>query len=73
MYLLIVGAPMMGAMLMGLGGRYIGRRGGNMIGVVSTLIGGMVAILAGYEVVLCGAPTYIHGGGWIDIGDLTVD
>ena len=62
----------MGAIIVGLLGRYIGRRGISVVVLVSSLIGVLVGLLVGYEVVLCGATVYITIGEWVRIGDIVV-
>ena len=62
----------MGAVIVGILGRYIGGKGINIVILLGTLIGVIVAILQGYEVLLCGATTYISIGEWVKIGEVEV-
>lgn len=62
----------MGALIVGLLGRYIGGKGVNIVIMGGSLIGVIVGLLQGYEVILCGAATYISLGEWVNIGEVVV-
>lgn len=62
----------MGALIVGIWGRYIGGRGVNIVIIGGSLIGVIVALLQGYEVLICGCTTYITIGEWVRIGEVEV-
>lgn len=72
MYLLIVLLPLIGAILSGFGGRFLGKKGA---GIVATSLLGITALfswLAFYEVGLCQSPVYLKIMPWIESGMLDV-
>ena len=62
----------MGAVLGGVMGRRLGGVGVIVTVIVGSMVGVMVSLLQGYEVLLCGASTYVELGDWVRVGVLEV-
>lgn len=71
MYLLLVLLPLIGSIIGGFGGRWIGRSGSSLI--TTTLVGftALFSWIAFYEVGVLSSPVYIKLFPWIDVGLLT--
>lgn len=66
MYLSILALPLFGSAVAGLLGRKIGVTGAHIITTGSLMITTVLALVAFYEVGLCGSPVSIQLGSWID-------
>lgn len=66
MYLLIVLLPLLGAITSGFFGRYIGKRGSQIITTTTTATASLLSFIVFYEVALSGSPCYIKLFTWID-------
>jgi len=69
MYLLIVGLPLIGAIIGGFFGRFLGSRGSALVCSTCVGIAGILSLVAFYEITLCGAPCVIAVGPWL-VSDL---
>ena len=67
MYLAIVGLPLLGAILTGFTGRFIGKEGAKIISTFSVALSGLLSCIAFYEVGLLGSPCYVRLMTWIDV------
>lgn len=67
MYLAIVGLPLLGAILSGFTGRFIGKEGAKLISTFSVALSALLSCIAFYEVGLLGSPCYIRLMTWIDV------
>lgn len=65
MYLLLVFIPLLGTILAGFGGRWIGGFGAGRITTFGVAISFFLSLVAFYEVALCQSPTLIRVGPWI--------
>ena len=66
MYLTIVFLPLVGSMIAGLGGRWVGPIGACLVTTTCLLISFFFSCIVFYEVGLCGAPCHIHLLDWFD-------
>ena len=66
MYLSILALPMFGSVVGGLLGRKIGVTGAHIITTGCLITSALLAIVAFYEVALCGSPVSIQLSSWID-------
>jgi len=66
MYLTIVFLPLVGSMIAGLGGRWVGPIGACLITTTCLLISLFFSCIVFYEVGLCGSPCHIHLLDWFD-------
>lgn len=68
MYLLIVVLPLVGTLVTGLGGRWIGRKGANIFSTACVVMCCVFSIISFFEVGLCGVPCYLSISPWISSG-----
>lgn len=66
MYLTLLVLPIIGSIVSGFLGRKIGVTGAHIITCSCLIISAFLAIVAFYEVGLCGSPVSIHLSSWID-------
>lgn len=66
MYLLIVFLPLIGSIISGFFGRFIGKKGAGIITVSCLLITAFLSLCSFYEVGLSSSPVYINLFTWID-------
>jgi NADH-ubiquinone oxidoreductase chain 5 len=64
MYLLILLFPLMGSLLAGLFGRFLGFKGGALVTTTAVLISTLLSLIAFYEVALCGSHCTVSLGSW---------
>ena len=67
MYTLSVFLPLMGSLLAGLGGRWLGAQGACWVSTTGVGVACLIALLAVYEVGVCGSPVSITLAPWMDI------
>merc|ERR1711871_348739 len=67
MYVAMVFLPLLGASLAGLGGRWLGARGAGMITTGGVGTAALLALVGLYEVGVCGSPTYVRLGPWMEV------
>nr|YP_009002126.1 NADH dehydrogenase subunit 5 [Sporolithon durum]AGU16691.1 NADH dehydrogenase subunit 5 [Sporolithon durum] len=72
MYLLILVLPLLGSIISGLGGRWLGRYGTNLITIFCVGLSMILSIGAFYEVGLTGSFCYLFVGSWIKSGILSI-
>uniref|UniRef100_A0A4D6BM09 NADH-ubiquinone oxidoreductase chain 5 n=1 Tax=Balbiania investiens TaxID=111861 RepID=A0A4D6BM09_9FLOR len=72
MYLLIVMLPLFGAIISGLGGRWIGRYGSCLLSTTCVILSFLLSVLAFYEIGFGGAPCYITLITWMESGTFKV-
>nr|YP_009132727.1 NADH dehydrogenase subunit 5 [Bangia fuscopurpurea]AKA66492.1 NADH dehydrogenase subunit 5 [Bangia fuscopurpurea] len=72
MYLLIVVIPLVGTLITGLCGRWLGRKGSNFFSTACVVFCFFLALIAFFEVGICGAPCYLSLSPWISSGALNV-
>ena len=72
MYLLIVMLPLFGALISGLGGRFLGRYGSSILSTLCVFISGMLSVMVFYEIGICGNICFISLNPWIEVGDFKV-
>lgn len=65
---MMVGGPLLGAVVIAVMGRRISRKGAGVVSMLSTGLGAGVSLLAGYEVLMNGATTYVELGAWVELG-----
>nr|UAT97977.1 NADH dehydrogenase subunit 5 [Ahnfeltia plicata] len=68
MYLLILALPLLGSLITGFGGRWLGRYGAAILSTTCVLLSTFLAILIFYEVGLSGTTCYIYLAPWIESG-----
>ena len=68
MYLTIVILPLIGSIIAGLFGRWIGSKGACVITTTLVGISAVCSLVTVYEVGLSGSPVYIHLGRWMESG-----
>ena len=68
MYALLFVFPLCGALVAGLGGRLLGRRGAGLLTVATTLAAFGVSLLALYEIGLAGSRVHLDLGPWMASG-----
>ena len=66
MYLTIVILPLIGSIIAGLFGRWIGSKGACVITTTLVGISAVCSLVTVYEVGLSGSPVYIHLGRWME-------
>jgi proton-translocating NADH-quinone oxidoreductase chain L len=64
MYLLIIAFPLLGSLLAGGFGRFLGSRGAALVSTSSVIISAFLSGIAFYEVALSGSPCCIHFSPW---------
>nr|YP_010925358.1 NADH dehydrogenase subunit 5 [Neoporphyra dentata]WKD83564.1 NADH dehydrogenase subunit 5 [Neoporphyra dentata] len=72
MYLLIVALPLVGTLVTGLGGRWLGRKGANIFSTACVVLCFLLSLVSFFEVGLCGVPCYLYVGPWISSGALKI-
>nr|YP_009040922.1 NADH dehydrogenase subunit 5 [Pyropia kanakaensis]AIB08200.1 NADH dehydrogenase subunit 5 [Pyropia kanakaensis] len=72
MYLLIVILPLVGTLVTGLGGRWLGRKGANLFSAACVILCCCFSFIALFEVGLCGVPCYVSLSPWISSGALKI-
>nr|AMN87282.1 NADH dehydrogenase subunit 5 [Pyropia endiviifolia] len=72
MYLLIVALPLVGTLVTGLGGRWLGRKGANLFSTMCVVLCCCFSLIAFFEVGLCGVPCYLSLSPWISSGALKI-
>nr|YP_010338879.1 NADH dehydrogenase subunit 5 [Bangia atropurpurea]UNJ18846.1 NADH dehydrogenase subunit 5 [Bangia atropurpurea] len=72
MYLLIILLPLIGTLITGLGGRWLGRKGSNLFSTACVIMCFFLSLFAFFEVGLCGVPCYITISSWISSGALNI-
>lgn len=72
MYLLIIALPLLGTLVTGLGGRWIGRKGSNVFSTTCVVLCFFFSSVAFFEVGLCGVPCHISLSPWISSGALNI-
>lgn len=72
MYLLIIALPLIGTLMTGLGGRWLGRKGSSIFSTTCVILCFFLSLAAFFEVGLCGVPCYISISPWISSGVLNV-
>nr|YP_009159729.1 NADH dehydrogenase subunit 5 [Pyropia nitida]AKQ53235.1 NADH dehydrogenase subunit 5 [Pyropia nitida] len=72
MYLLIVILPLVGTLVTGLGGRWLGRKGANLLSTMCVVLCCCLSLVAFFEVGLCGVPCYLFLSPWISSGALKI-
>ena len=72
MYLLIIALPLLGTLITGLGGRWLGREGSNIFSTTCVILCLFLSLVSFYEVGLCGVPCYISISPWISSGALNI-
>ncbi|MDO8994991.1 MAG: NADH-quinone oxidoreductase subunit L, partial [Sediminibacterium sp.] len=73
MYLLLVLLPLIGSILAGLFGRFLGRHGASIISTSCVGLTTLFSWIAFYEVGVCDSPVYFTLFPWIDSGLLTAN
>ena len=68
MYLSILFFPLFSSLVVGLGGRWLGRYGAGIFSITSVILSAIFSILAFYEVSLSKSSCYISLGTWIQSG-----
>jgi len=72
MYLLILGLPLLGALITGFGGRFLGRYGSSILSTSCVIFSAILSILAFYEIGFCETTCYVSLGSWIESGTLKI-
>nr|BED43650.1 NADH dehydrogenase subunit 5 [Pyropia sp. Myanmar_A]BED43674.1 NADH dehydrogenase subunit 5 [Pyropia sp. Myanmar_B]BED43698.1 NADH dehydrogenase subunit 5 [Pyropia sp. Myanmar_C] len=72
MYLLIIALPLVGTIVTGLGGRWLGRKGSNIFSTTCVILCFFFSLVAFFEVGLCGIPCYLSLSPWISSGALNI-
>lgn len=72
MYLLILVLPLVGSLISGFGGRWLGCYGSSIFATFCVLLSTLVSFFVLYEIGFCGTTCYILLGSWIDSGILRV-
>nr|BBD14148.1 NADH dehydrogenase subunit 5 [Ophirina amphinema] len=72
MYLLIVFIPLVTSLVSGLGGRFIGKLGSQVLTSLGVLMSATLSSVAFYEVGICGSPCYVEFLPWISSDMLRV-
>nr|YP_009048885.1 NADH dehydrogenase subunit 5 [Wildemania schizophylla]AID57255.1 NADH dehydrogenase subunit 5 [Wildemania schizophylla] len=72
MYLLIIVLPLVGTLITGLGGRWLGRKGANLFSTVCVILCFFFSSLSFFEVGICGVPCYLVLSPWISSGALNI-
>nr|YP_009138173.1 NADH dehydrogenase subunit 5 [Gracilaria vermiculophylla]AHZ58200.1 NADH dehydrogenase subunit 5 [Gracilaria vermiculophylla]AHZ58225.1 NADH dehydrogenase subunit 5 [Gracilaria vermiculophylla]AXI97810.1 NADH dehydrogenase subunit 5 [Gracilaria vermiculophylla]WDZ68077.1 NADH dehydrogenase subunit 5 [Gracilaria vermiculophylla] len=72
MYLLILWLPLLGSILTGFLGRFLGHKGSSIISIICVFLSTLLSILAFYEVGLLGINHYITVSPWIEVGLLKI-
>lgn len=72
MYLLILGLPLLGAFIVGFGGRFLGHYGSNILSTLCVFFSSILSMVAFYEVGFCGSTCFISLSPWIESGMLKV-
>nr|YP_009131077.1 NADH dehydrogenase subunit 5 [Asparagopsis taxiformis]AHX02413.1 NADH dehydrogenase subunit 5 [Asparagopsis taxiformis] len=72
MYLLIVMLPLFGALISGLGGRFLGRYGSSILSTLCVFISSMLSVMVFYEIGVCGNTCFISLNPWVEVGDFKV-
>lgn len=73
MYLIIVMLPLLGALVTGLTGRWLGNYGAVMFSTSCVIISFFMSLLAFYEVGITGVPCYVTLFTWIESGTFRVN
>ena len=73
MYLLIVALPLMGALISGFGGRWLGRYGSCILSTTCVSFSAVLSLMAFYEVGFGNSPCYITLMPWIESGVLSIN
>ena len=72
MYLLILTLPLLGALISGFGGRWLGSKGANVFSIICILSTTLLSILIFYEIGFSGTTCYIFLSPWINSGILNI-
>nr|YP_009988354.1 NADH dehydrogenase subunit 5 [Gelidiella flabella]QNM39630.1 NADH dehydrogenase subunit 5 [Gelidiella flabella] len=72
MYVTIIALPLIGSLISGFGGRWLGRYGASILSTTCVGTSFFLAILIFYETGLCGTVCYISLASWIEVGTLSV-
>nr|YP_009988308.1 NADH dehydrogenase subunit 5 [Gelidiella acerosa]QNM39446.1 NADH dehydrogenase subunit 5 [Gelidiella acerosa] len=72
MYITVITLPLIGSLISGFGGRWLGRYGSSILSTTCVGISFVLAILIFYEVGFCGTVCYISLASWIDAEMLSV-
>ena len=73
MYLLVLALPLIGAIISGFGGRWLGCKGANIFSVTCILITTILSFFIFYEIGLSGTVCYISLSPWISSGILNIN
>nr|AVK39541.1 NADH dehydrogenase subunit 5 [Paralemanea sp.] len=73
MYLIIIVFPLLGALITGFAGRWLGHYGAALFSTVCVVISFLLSLLSFYEVGLAGVPCYLTLFTWIDSGTFKVN
>lgn len=73
MYLLIILLPLLGAIIAGFGGRWLGCYGSSILSITCVVSSAFLSVLAFYEVGLGGSPCYLTLATWIECGTLVLN
>ena len=72
MYITIIALPLIGSLISGFGGRWLGRYGASILSTTCVGISFLLSILIFYEIGLCGTTCYISLASWIEVGVLSI-
>jgi len=73
MYLLIISSPLLGAIIAGFGGRWLGCYGSSVLSTTCVMFSALLSIFAFYEVGFGGSPCYLTLTTWIECGTLVLN
>nr|YP_009295537.1 NADH dehydrogenase subunit 5 [Mastocarpus papillatus]AOL58021.1 NADH dehydrogenase subunit 5 [Mastocarpus papillatus] len=72
MYLLILMLPLLGALISGFGGRWLGYKGANTFSTLCVLVAMIFSVFAFCEIGLSGTVCHIHLSTWVESGILSI-
>lgn len=72
MYITAVSLPLVGALVSGFGGRWLGRYGASILSTICVGISFCFSLFIFYETGFCGTVCYISLASWIEVGTLSV-
>lgn len=72
MYLLIIFLPLLGTLISGFGGRWLGCYGSSVVATACVILSALLSLLSFYEIGFGGYPCYLTLTTWIECGTLSI-
>nr|YP_008963211.1 NADH dehydrogenase subunit 5 [Gelidium vagum]AGO19325.1 NADH dehydrogenase subunit 5 [Gelidium vagum] len=72
MYITLIWLPLLGSLVSGFGGRWLGRYGANIFSTTCVISSLILSLLIFYEIGLCGVTCQLSLASWINVGSLSV-